>query len=41
MTKAAIITIPHPQLRTRSKRVSLVDQSIAHLARDMISATLN
>jgi len=41
MTKAAIITIPHPQLRTRSKRVSLVDQSIAHLARDMISATLD
>jgi peptide deformylase len=41
MTKDSIITIPNPLLRTRSKRVGLIDASIEQLAHDMISATLD
>lgn len=36
-----IITLPHPSLRTRSKKVGLVDDTIRQLIRDMKQATLD
>jgi peptide deformylase len=41
MTAKDIITIPHPKLRERSKRVGHIDEEIKQLAEDMIAATLD
>ena len=40
-TKDRIITLPHPDLRKRSKRVGVVDDSIRSLIADMEAATLD
>lgn len=40
-TKENIITLPHSSLRTRSKRVGLVDDKIRQLIADMEAATLD
>lgn len=39
MTKDAIIALPNPLLRQKSKRVGFIDDEIKQLADDMISAT--
>lgn len=39
--KEAIITLPNPHLRERSKRVGLVDDSIKELIKNMENATLD
>lgn len=41
MTAHKIITIPHPMLREKSRRVGHVDESIQELAQQMIKATLD
>jgi peptide deformylase len=41
MTAKDIITIPHPLLRERSKRVGHVDAEVEQLAADMIGVTLD
>ena len=41
MTAQDIITIPHPMLRERSKRINHIDASAQALAKDMITATLD
>jgi peptide deformylase len=40
MTANDIITIPHPLLRQKSRRIGHVDESVVKLAQDMIEATL-
>lgn len=40
-TAKDIISIPHPMLRDRSKRVGHIDPEIQMLAQDMIAATLD
>lgn len=40
-TKDNIITLPHPNLRVRSKRVGIIDDSIKQLIKDMEAATLD
>jgi peptide deformylase len=41
MTAKDIITIPHPMLREKSRRVGHIDASIEELAQGMIAATLD
>jgi peptide deformylase len=41
MTLKDIITIPHPLLRERSKRIGHIDGEIQTLAQDMVAATLD
>jgi peptide deformylase len=41
MTKDDIITLPHPSLRQRSKRVGIVSDAVRQLVSDMIAATLD
>jgi peptide deformylase len=40
-TKKAIITLPNPHLRQRSRRVGLITPEIKKIAEDMISATID
>lgn len=40
-TKESIITLPNPHLRTRSKKIGVVDTATKQLIKDMISATLD
>lgn len=40
-TKERIITLPHPSLRTRSKKVGIIDEKIKQLIKDMETATLD
>lgn len=40
-TKNDIITLPHPNLRKRSKRVGIIDETIKKLVEDMEAATLD
>lgn len=41
MTKDDIISLPHPALRTKSKRVGIVTDEIKQLVQDMESATID
>ena len=41
MTRNDIITIPSPLLRTKSQRISYIDEDIKQLASDMMAATLD
>jgi peptide deformylase len=41
MTKDDIITLPHPSLRTKSKRVGVITDEIKQLVRDMEAATID
>lgn len=41
MTKDDIIALPHPALRTKSKRVGVITDEIKQLIRDMESATID
>jgi peptide deformylase len=41
MTKDNIVTLPHPSLRQRSKKVGVVDAAIKQLIADMAAATLD
>ena len=41
MSLKDIITIPHPLLRQRSRRIGHIDEEIQTLAQDMIAATLD
>lgn len=41
MTKDDIITLPHPSLRTKSKRVGIITDEIKQLVKDMESATID
>jgi peptide deformylase len=41
MTKNDIITLPHPSLRTKSKRVGVITDEIKQLVRDMEAATID
>lgn len=41
MDRKSIITLPHVSLRTRSKKVSHVDEKIHKIVKDMQSATLD
>lgn len=40
-TKEQIIALPHPHLRTRSKKIGVVDTATKQLIQDMVSATLD
>lgn len=40
-TKDSIITLPNPHLRTRSKKVGVIDDGVNKIIQDMISATLD
>jgi peptide deformylase len=40
-TKESIITLPNPHLRTRSKKIGVVDTATKQLIQDMISSTLD
>lgn len=40
-TKEQIITLPHAHLRTRSKKIGVVDTTAKQLIEDMVSATLD
>ena len=40
-TKESIITLPNPHLRTRSKKIGVVDTATKKLIQDMVSATLD
>lgn len=39
--KDSIITLPNPHLRTRSKKVSVIDKSVKQIIDNMVSATLD
>lgn len=41
MTKDDIITLPHPSLRTKSKRVGVITEEITQLVKDMEAATID
>lgn len=41
MTKEDIIALPHPSLRSKSKRVGVVTDEIKHIIADMESATID
>jgi peptide deformylase len=41
MNKSDIITLPHPSLRQRSKKVNIISDDTSKLAKDMIDATLS
>lgn len=41
MTQNDIITLPHPSLRQRSKRITFVNETILEVVEDMQSATLD
>lgn len=41
MKKEDIITLPHPHLRERSRRISVVDDSIKQLVKEMTEASLD
>lgn len=41
MTKDDIIALPHPSLRTKSKRVGVITDEIKQLVRDMEAATID
>ncbi|MFI5240481.1 MAG: peptide deformylase [Candidatus Saccharimonadia bacterium] len=41
MTRNDIITLPNPLLRTKSKRITFIDEDIHRLAQNMIDATLD
>lgn len=41
MTRDAIITLPNPHLRQKSKRVSQIDATVSQFIKDMGSATLD